>query len=224
MSSPPTVYTDYCIFFEWETMKNYDSSGRFFLSKPHLMRFCLSHEVFSAVEGDPWTQSADFNYSKDISDILHPPKVSQDEFTTENLNKNGPKKRKGISFFSWWAFRGEAFCNETSGYVVSCCSCEPQLEKNPSDCTKKRTFSPKIFGGFLGNFRLGGWVGWPVLRGWFGLGFPETFLIPHFLVVWSGDDSWAEAAQCRGPRWCRVFPGCGDTRCVPWELPCFPPR
>jgi len=53
MSSPPTVYTDYCIFFEWETMKNYDSSGRFFLSKPHLMRFCLSHEVFSAVEGDP---------------------------------------------------------------------------------------------------------------------------------------------------------------------------
>ena len=123
-------------------------------------------------------------------------------------------------------FQRGRFCCETSGYVVSCLHLwAPTWTKNPIGLREKENiFFPQRLAGLIfgGIFGWGGGVGWPVLRVVVRFRvFRNIFWSPHFLVVWSGDDSWPEAAQCRGPRWCRVFPGC-----VTWEFlraPCIPP-
>lgn len=192
-------------------------------------------KFFLRLKGSLELNLRNFNYSKDISDISkHPQKFYRRSLPLKILNKNGtPKKGKAYRLPFIMGFQRGCFLLRN---LRLCCFLpalvRSQLEpKTPSDDAKRKTFfSPKIgWADFLGNFRLGG-VGLgstsPVL-GWFGLGFPANiFWSPHFLVVWSGDDSWPEAAQCRGPRWCRAnAQGCGDTRCETWEFlgaPCIP--
>lgn len=122
-------------------------------------------KFFLRLKGSLELNLRNFNYSKDISDISkHPQKFHRTSLPLKILNKNGtPKKGKAYRLPFIMGFQRGCFLLRN---LRLCCFLpalvRSQLEpKTPSDYAKRKTcFSPKIgWADFLGNFRLGGWVG-----------------------------------------------------------------
>ena len=159
------VYTPTTVsFFEWETKKNYDFFQEGALSKPHLMRFLFKPWSVARLKGTLNSICGISITVRYLGYVKTPRKFHRTSLPLKILTKMAPPKKieRHIVFPSSWAFRGDVFCCETLGFVVSCLhSWAPTWTKTPSDYAKKNFFFPQRLAGLIfGEFSVGelGWL------------------------------------------------------------------